>query len=152
MDKKQLKKLAALVDAPVWFVKESLGIPIEKCPAHSLEGAALSLETADDGSDEERAAFILIEELLSASLAKRPSLEKLKEIFSVAHRFMKGSQLEKDILDKWDKESLSLIKASKKDVSKLANICLHSPHYGKARKEAIQKIAKLNFESLSSND
>jgi len=152
MDKKQLNKLAALVDAPVWFVKESLGIPIEKCSAHSLEYAILALENADDNSDEERAAFILIEELLSASLAKKPSLEKFKEIFSVAHRFMKGSQLERDILEKWDDESFSLIKASRKDVTKLANICLHSPHYGDAKKTAIQRIAKLNFESLPNND
>lgn len=152
MDKKQLKKLAALVDAPIWFVKESLGIPIEKCTAHSLEGTILALENADDGSDEERAAFILIEELLSASLAKKPSLEKFKEIFSVAHKFMKGSQLERDILDEWDDESFSLIKVSKKDVSKLVSICRNSPHYGEAKKTAIKKIAKLNFEALSKNE
>ena len=151
MEKKQIKKLAALVDAPIWLIKESLGIPIEKCTAHSLTYAILALENADSDTDEERAAFLRMEEILLDSLLKEPSVDKLREIFLVAHKFMRGSQIEKDILDKWDEEALTLITAAGDNVSRLVKICKASPKKGKAKRIAIKKIAELDFQSVSSD-
>jgi len=147
-----MNKLAALLDVPIWLVKESLGIPFEKCTSSSLGSAILALENADRDSDEERAAFIKAEELILESLEKVSSIESLKELYSTAHRFLRGSEAEKKILKKWNEISLKLLEAAGDNISRIIKICRDSPRDSEAKKKAIQVIAKLNFESLSDND
>jgi len=147
MDKKQINKLATLLGVPVWLVKESLEIPFERCTADSFSKAILALENADIDSDEERAAFLRLEELLLENLKKTSPIESFMELHSIAHKFMRGSELEIRILKEWDEKSLGLL-AKTNNTDRLIKICKNSPRYGEAKKEAIRKIAKKNFQSF----
>jgi len=151
MDKKQINKLATLLGVPVWLVKESLGVPFEKCTVNSLNKAILALEDADIDSDEERAAFIRLEELILENLEKASAIDTLRELHAISHKFMRGSEIERKLLVAWDDKSLELLEKTN-NIDRLIEICKNSPRFGKARKEAIRKITKKNFESLHNSE
>jgi MoaA/NifB/PqqE/SkfB family radical SAM enzyme len=143
--KDRIKDLARLLDVPTWLVKESLGMPLEECPANSVEEAKLDYIYADKESEEERAALKKLNAFL-LKIITTANIEKIQEVYSLAREF--GIyEIEVAALYKWNELARECVDKAKTD-EELKMAYEKTPKNSSSRRAALEKKSRWALKSL----
>ena len=137
--KDRINDLAKLLGLPTWLIKESVGIPLPECSVAYIDQAKRELVDADPDSEEERAAYERLRDLLDKELKgfKGYSLEKAREIYSIAKEF-ENPELEVEAHHRWNDLAGEEVEKAK-NMKELLIAFDKTPKNGSSRRAALEK-------------
>jgi len=136
---KKIKRLSQICGAPIWLVKESLGIPLETLPNASFEDLKMVCIDADEDSEEQYVALEQIRLMFLIDL-KSSSLSRAKEIYELALELDLGD-VKIEASQRWNDLSLDEVKRAK-DYEQLDLASERAHPNSSAKRAALEKRAQ----------